>query len=465
MSDLRPDSDPSPRSPLQHRKIYRVSELTTEIKSLLEDRYPFVWITGEISNFRLPASGHYYFSLKDEKSQINAVMFRGQHRNLTFVPEDGMLVTGLGRISVFEPRGTYQVILEYLEPEGVGAIQIAFEQLKARLSDEGLFDEKFKQPLPYLPQRIGIITSPSGAVVHDILNILDRRYPNLAITIYPVRVQGAEADVEIAAAIRQLNERADADVAILARGGGSLEDLAAFNSEAVARAIFSSGTPIISAVGHETDYTIADFVADLRAPTPSAAAELVIAPKADLVKQCDEISNSLVVHLQRFCEQLRMRLDEGARRLVDPRRKVEDLRLRVDDLSDRMTRSLLRCLEQERERLGWRTDRLLAGNPTHYIRRLNETLEGANSRLYQNIQMATDRFRYDLREMTAKLTELSPKAILSRGYSITRTIPHGRIIKDPASVDIDQDLEVMVERGEMIVRVMERNKRNSGGKL
>ena len=257
----------------QHR-IYTVSELTSDLKDILEKTYPFIWIFGEISNFNVPVSGHFYFTVKDEHAQINAVMFRNQNRNLKFKPEDGISITGLGRITVYEPRGTYQIIFEYLEPKGTGAIQLAFEQLKKRLADEGLFDEKHKKPLPFLPGKISIITSPTGAVVHDILKIIDRRFSNLHLEIVPVKVQGYGAEDEIISAIEMINARCDSDVAILARGGGSLEDFHAFNSEAVARAVFASKIPIISAVGHETDFSITDFVADFRAPTPSAAAEL-----------------------------------------------------------------------------------------------------------------------------------------------------------------------------------------------
>ena len=263
-------------------QIYTVSKLTAQIKTLLEDRFPFVWITGEVSNFRSPSSGHFYFVLKDATAQIQAVMFRGQNQMLKFALEDGMNVTGLGRINVYEPRGTYQIVLEYLEPKGVGALQAAFEQLKAKLAIEGLFADTHKRQIPFLPREIALVTSPTGAVVHDMLNILNRRFPTIPVWVYPVRVQGDGAENEIASALDDLSKRSDLDIIILARGGGSLEDLQAFNSEGVARAVFTSEIPIISAIGHETDYTIVDFVADLRAPTPSAAAELAVAIKTEL---------------------------------------------------------------------------------------------------------------------------------------------------------------------------------------
>lgn len=456
MNEHQSITTPSPLHAPPYRKIYSVSQLTTEIKSLLEDAFPFVWIAGEISNFRLPVSGHYYFVIKDDTAQMSAVMFRGQNRNLGFTPEDGMLVTGLGRISVYEPRGSYQVIFEYLEPKGVGAIQIAFEQLKAKLSAEGLFDDKWKRPLPYLPRRIGIITSPTGAVIHDILKILDRRFPNLAITIFPVRVQGDNADGEIVAAIRLMNERHDTEVAILARGGGSLEDLAAFNSERVARSIFESETPVISAIGHETDYTIADFVADLRAPTPSAAAELVIPSKIKLLRKCDEISVTLAITFRHYLEQLKMRTGEISRRLIDPRRRVHDLRMRNDDMMERLDRSFQNALTRRRERLDWRHDRLLSNSPVHLVKTLRDRLELFQQNMFKLSMIIVDRRRSDLRELMAKLMELNPKAILSRGYSITRTIPELAIVKDTENISIHQNLEVMVERGTMMVRVLKK---------
>ncbi|MEJ2282480.1 MAG: exodeoxyribonuclease VII large subunit [Desulfobacterales bacterium] len=373
------------------RKIYSVSELNAEIKALLEESYPFVWLSGEISNFRIPASGHFYFSIKDATSHISAVMFRGQQRQLKFEPEDGMSITGMGRISVYEPRGTYQIILEYLEPSGVGALQVAFEQLKNRLADEGLFDDEFKTDIPFIPNKIGIITSRSGAVVHDILQVVRRRFPNIAIQIYPVKVQGDGAVENIIDALELLNDRAECDVGILARGGGSLEDLQAFNSESVARAIFGSKIPIISAVGHETDYTIADFVADLRAPTPSAAAELVVPEKSTLEHRCHELTERL--------------------------------------------------------------NSVQANTPQLLIRKMKTKLEQNYHNLLKSYLLLNTSKQIKMRELTAKLETLSPVAILSRGYSITRTIPEARVIKDTRAVALNQDVEVMVANGRLFCRV------------
>src|SRR3990170_6260873 len=262
--------------------ILTVTQLTIRVKDLLEGTFPDVWVVGEISNLSAPRSGHIYFTLKDEQSQIRAVLFRSSQRFLKFTLQHGLQVICRGRVGVYEPRGEYQLVLEYIEPKGVGALQQAFEELKARLAKEGLFDLDRKKPLPLLPRRIGIITSPTGAAIRDMLRVIRRRHPKMEILIYPVVVQGAAAAPEIVEAIRYFNQEKNADVLIVGRGGGSLEDLWAFNEESVARAVYGSAIPVISAVGHETDYTISDFVADLRAPTPSAAAEMVVKNKEDI---------------------------------------------------------------------------------------------------------------------------------------------------------------------------------------
>jgi len=435
------------------RRIYAVSELTSDIKDILEKTYPFIWIYGEISNFNIPASGHFYFTVKDEHAQINAVMFRNQNRNLKFKPVDGISIIGLGRISVYEPRGTYQIIFEYLEPKGTGAIQLAFEQLKKRLADEGLFDEKHKKPLPFLSGKISIITSPTGAVVHDILNIIDRRFSNIYLEIVPVKVQGYGAEDEIISAIEMINDRCDSDVAILARGGGSLEDFHAFNSEDVARAVFSSKIPIISAVGHETDFSITDFVADFRAPTPSAAAELVVPLKKDLYRKCEELSEVLTTRFLRYFGHLQTVLKGMSNRLVHPNRKIVDLRLRTDDMLGRLNRAFKNSYLKNYERLWWRIERLFSHNPSIQINLLKDKLDIKNSNINVYINILLSKKQSRLRELEAKLHTLSPEAILARGYSITRTIPDAAVIRDPQDVSIGQDLEVMVAGGAFICSV------------
>jgi exodeoxyribonuclease VII large subunit len=441
----------------QIRKIYTVSQLNAAIKSLLEEQFPFVWIVGEISNFRIPVSGHFYFTLKDDASQISAVMFRCQQRQLKFEPEDGMRITGMGRLGVYEPRGTYQIILEYMEPSGVGALQIAYEKLKARLAEEGLFDKKYKQAIPFLPQKIALVTSPSGAAVHDMLNVIDRRFSNMNIQIFPVKVQGDGAEDEIVAALALLNQRADVDVAILARGGGSLEDLQAFNTERVARAVFASGIPIISAVGHETDYTIVDFVADLRAPTPSAAAELAVPVKNQLFQSVKDTSSELGYRMLNQVERLRLNLIDVTKGLLDPRKQIQDWRLRLDDFASRLSRQTSILLGRKIERLKWWQDRLVAHSPKSQISNLNVIIEQYLFNLLKIFNKNLERKSAWLGELRARLETLSPIAILERGYSITRTIPDLKVVRNPKRVSINQDLEVMVAKGSLTCRVKEKS--------
>jgi exodeoxyribonuclease VII large subunit len=342
--------------PLQlipERKIYSVTELSREIKGMLEGKFPDVWVAGEVSNFRAAGSGHLYFTLKDASAQLRAVCFRNQAKYLKFKPQDGISVIARGRLSVYEARGEYQLYVEYLEPAGLGALQLAFEQLKAKLAAEGLFDPARKKPLPVLPRTVGIVTSPSGAAIRDILRVLRRRFRNMNALLYPVKVQGEGAAEEIAAGIGYFGKHALADVLIVGRGGGSLEDLSAFNEEPVARAIAASRIPIISAVGHETDFTIADFIADLRAPTPSAAAELVVQRKQDFVSELDH-------RARRMTQVLRLKLSEARERLTGLRvhtvfqmlaARITERAQRVDDAIAEMNRLITGKLSDTRQAL------------------------------------------------------------------------------------------------------------------
>ena len=431
------------------RRIYTVSQLTTAIKTLLEQKFALIWITGEISNFRVPGSGHYYFTLKDADAQINAVMFRGQNRNLRFMPEDGMKVTGFGRISLYEPRGVYQIIMEFIEPAGIGALQAAFEQLKARLADEGLFDQIHKKPVPFLPKRICLITSPTGSVVHDMIRVIHRRYADIAIDIYPVRVQGAGAEADIVAAIDFVNQRDNADVAIIARGGGSLEDLAPFNSESVARAIFASAIPVISAVGHETDFTIADFVADLRAPTPSVAAELVVPVKSDLKHRLILLRRRLESGCRRIMQNHLQYMNKLTRRLVHPKKKTDDLRLRVDDISARLYRRMEQYIRVKRERLSWRAQRLNACNPQQSVRAYRDAVRRCMDSLILQQATQLNIKRMELQVLNGRLHALSPAAVLDRGFSIARLLPAKTIITDARTVPKGKLIEVMLAKGSL----------------
>jgi len=435
------------------KRIFTVSELNFQLKALLEEKFPFIWIYGEISNFRRPSSGHFYFTLKDEKSQISAVMFRGQQMGLRFLPQDGMEITGLGRISLYEPRGTYQIIFEYVEPKGVGALQKAFEQLKLKLSDEGLFDAAHKKPIAFLPSKIVLITSPTGAVVHDMLNIIFRRYENMHVQVFPVKVQGDGATEQIVAALELINTEKDIDVAILARGGGSLEDFQAFNSEAVARAVFKSEIPVVSAVGHETDFTIADFVADLRAPTPSAAAEFVVPVKSQLSGRCKELSGALALNIIKTVEKYRYRLSQTRLRLIHPKKRIQDHMLKLDDLCFRMKRFVEKIFQLHRERLGWKVEKLWVNKPDKMVEKFKEMVHQEDYKLLLYLKFSLEKKRAGLRTIESKLAVMNPRAILARGYSITRVLPEKSILRDAAFVSTGQHLEITLERGTLTCRV------------
>ena len=436
-----------------HRHLYSVSELTLQIRECLEEKFPLIWVTGEISNFRRPASNHSYFTLKDDAAQINSVMFRGQNRHLKFTLEDGMSVTGLGRISVYEPRGTYQLIFEYLEPKGVGELQVAFEQLKNRLADEGLFDKACKKPIPFLPGRISVITSETGAVIHDILKVAHRRFSNVPIQILPVKVQGYGSDHEITSAIRLVNQLRNSEVIILARGGGSLEDFQAFNSEMVARAIFASEIPIVCGVGHETDFTIADFVADLRAPTPSAAAEMILPHKTDLIRRHVSAFQALTNRMYQRMDSRRRRFGEISRRVVHPRRHIQNHRLRLDELTSRLSARMGESIHRRRERLSWRTDSIWVQMSMPKIDSLKEKVRQIRDHLRWRAHLIYKERQARLKAQTARLNGLGPEVVLSRGYSITSTVPKGDIVRDAASVSLGQELEVSLARGRLQCRV------------
>jgi len=433
--------------------ILTVSQLTAEIKSLLERNFEYLWVEGEISNLRLPSSGHLYFTLKDELAQIRGVMFRLQNRLLKFEPVDGLQVICYGRLSVYEPRGEYQIIVDYLEPKGVGALQLAFEQLKEKLSQEGLFDPAHKKPLPHLPQMIGIVTSPTGAAIRDILQIIDRRFANVHILLYPVRVQGAGAAQEIAQAIAELNRWPELEVIIVGRGGGSMEDLWAFNEEVVARAIFQSRVPIISAVGHEIDFTIADFVADLRAPTPSAAAELVVRDKAELVNSLINLRHRLGHAVRAILEPRRERLQSFLHRLTDPRKKLSDQRLRLDDFLFRLSQDFRQELSRRNERLRLKVDTLLLLNPGRRIEESCSRLQHLFRQLNLAQQTRLRFFRQKAQACLEKLQTLNPLAILARGYSIARLLPQKEIIRQASILKVRDLVKVKVHRGEFIARV------------
>lgn len=436
-------------------QILTVTELTLLIKREVEDSFSDVWVEGEISNLKIPSSGHIYLTLKDQASQLKAVIFRSLGRNLKFQPKDGQQVLCRGHLTVYERRGEYQLVIDYLEPKGIGALQLAFEQLKGRLQAEGLFDEARKRPLPMLPQRIGIITSPTGAVLQDMLKILDRRFPNLSILISPVPVQGEGAAAEIVRAIKDLNGRGGLDALILARGGGSLEDLWSFNEESVARAIAGSRIPVISAVGHETDYTIADFVADLRAPTPSAAAELVVRPKQELVGQIQALKDRIRHTIRVYLEGQRSRCRETQRALPLPRKRLETFLLRLDELGGRSGQALVRLLREKGRALRDRYHGLLNLRPEARLKYLTAGLNSLHGQMVQQMDRVIEDRRTTLAKLIGHMDSLSPLAVLARGYCIAKRLPALEIIREAKQVVEGERLNLRLHRGELICQVHE----------
>jgi exodeoxyribonuclease VII large subunit len=439
--------------PTGERKIYSVYEITSEIKQALE-KYGAVWIQGEISNFKHHSSGHMYFSLKDDRAQIKAACFRNNNMYLKFRPEDGLEVLVRGRLSVYEPRGDYQMIVEFMEPVGVGSLQLAFEQLKQRLRAEGLFDDAHKVSLPLLPRKIGTVTSPTGAAIQDMLRILNRRNASLHVLIYPARVQGAGAAEEIASGVKYFNTRDDIDVIIVARGGGSIEDLWAFNEEIVARAIYDSRIPVISAVGHEVDFTIADFVADLRAPTPSAAAEMVSGAREDLQVTVESFSGRALQAVRLLIERRRSALERLARNRafnVTPN-KVRELQQSFDETALKMNQSMLRRLVDSRHRERVLQMRLVKVDLRQALARHQEVLSGKRNRLWAAARAWVLSRRSRLELQVGRINALSPLAILGRGYAICRD-QQGMILREAARVTRGDRVEVTLALGGLDCRV------------
>ena len=412
-----------------------------------------ILVEGEISNFKVPPSGHIYFTLKDDFSQIRVVLFKNQARSLRFSAEAGLHVICRGRVSLYEKRGEYQLILEEMEPKGIGALQLAFLQLKERLEREGFFDPSRKRPIPMIPQKVGIITSPTGAVIRDMLKIIERRFENVHLTLYPVRVQGEGAASEIAKGIEYFNQQKEVDVIIVARGGGSLEDLWAFNEEEVARAIFYSQIPIVSAVGHETDYTISDFVADVRAPTPSAAAELVVKDKRDVKNTLQFLEVRLGSEVLQILQEGRTQLSHLNQRLKDPRKRIEEDFLRVDDLSNRFLFLTSWIVKTKREKYLHLNEGLFFRNPNQKVKHLRQSILEVKRRLLQNIKHSIEIWRQKLEGRMGQLDSLSPLSILQRGYSITRKIPSLEILRDSTQVKERDRVEVRLFRGRLVCDV------------
>ncbi len=431
-------------------KIYTVSELNREIKLILEKSYPFIWLEGEISNFRVAPSGHFYFTLKDKSSQIQAVMFRSQQRSLRFELEDGARVVCQGRIGVYEQRGVYQLYVDVVEPLGVGALQLAFEQLKKKLAAEGLFDRETKKPFPVVPQRIAVITSPRGAAIRDVLKILQKSVLPVEVYIFPVKVQGEWASAQIAEAIKEANrltERFSFDLILLCRGGGSIEDLWPFNEENLARAIFDSELPVISAVGHEIDFTIADLVADFRAPTPTGAAEMITAQLEKTRLFLVDTSRRMRLQIENLMKLKRQYFSTLMRSLSDPRRLLTNWRLSLDELCNSMVRQYTRIVHENRRKLTEAERGMHTYHPGNVLKNARERYLRYERELEIFVRQHIARSRKEIEKKRAGLDLLNPLAVLERGYSITYLRPDMKIVKSSTQAKTGDKVMVRLSEG------------------
>jgi exodeoxyribonuclease VII large subunit len=446
----------SPMAARGERDVYTVSRLNREVRVLLERGFGTVWLEAEISNFARPGSGHWYFSLKDAGAQVRCAMFRQRNLLCTATPKDGQKVLVRARLGLYEPRGEYQLIVDHLEDAGFGALQRQFDELRTRLAAEGLFAAERKRSLPTLPRRIGVITSPTGAAVRDILHVLARRFPAIPVLIYPVPVQGAQAAADISAALRLASRRAECDVLILARGGGSLEDLWAFNDEGLARAIVACTLPIITGIGHEVDFTIADFAADVRAPTPSAAAELAV---PDAAEWLESLARSFI-RLERC---MRRRLDEDRRRLtwlagragrLSPSAQLRQQAQRLDEFDERLVRALRSRLSASRERLRWLSGRAAQASPATRLAHRAGQFDALAQRLARSGARVVERGRERLTLLMRTLNAVSPLATLERGYAIV-TSPEGAVLRDAAEAPPGTVVEARLASGRLRATVTE----------
>ncbi len=439
------------------RNIYSVSRLNAEARDVLEVHFGAIWIMGELSNLARPRSGHIYFSLKDENAQVRAAMFRGRNRYLDFFPEDGKQVLVQARVGLYAPRGDYQLIVEYMEEAGSGALRRAFEALKNKLTEEGLFAAEHKRPLPGLPVRVAVISSPTGAALHDVLTVLGRRFPAVPVDVFGVTVQGAGAAPEIIAAIRRADEAPGPGVIILARGGGSAEDLWAFNEESVARAMFACQTPIMTGVGHETDFTIADFVADVRAPTPSAAAELAVPDSRDLLAAIGEFNGTLAAQMRRRIAHSSERVRLIGKRLRHPRDRVADATQRTDLLTTRLIRDLEYRLKNKRHTLQNLQTRLLVHAPGNKLSAFRRAIGTTRERLVASMHRRLENTRIVVSNQQRTLRATGPQPTLKRGYAILRK-QTGDIVRSTTTVDRGDKLTAILADGSLAVAVTDKER-------
>ena len=429
------------------QEIISVSEINKRAKSILEENFPFVWIQGEVSNFFSAASGHWYFSLKDETSEIRCAMFTNKNHHITFEPKDGDHLVLNGTLSIFEGRGQYQIIVEHIELAGEGALLKAFEELKKKLQLEGLFDDSIKRQLPAYPKDIAVVTSPDGAVIQDIINVLDRRSPFLDLTVVPTLVQGEKAAPLICDALNKVGKLKKVDVVILARGGGSIEDLWAFNNEEVARAIVNCPTPIISAVGHETDFTISDFVSDLRAPTPSIAAEIISQPYSELIETLEGYQNYISRSVISQIDLQRTQITNLIKRIRHPGDKLREISQKLDYVETALIQNINQEISFKKNGLNLKDLSLQKNSPQNKIKEAKVYLQNASKDLLKALKLEIERKSTVLAEIVATLQAVSPLLVLSRGYSIISTEPDGKILSSSNQVEIGQTISAILSKG------------------
>jgi exodeoxyribonuclease VII large subunit len=428
-------------------RIFSITEITQSIKGLLETEFPFATVAGEVSNLRRPYSGHLYFTIKDDNAQLKAVLFKQQQRYLSELPTDGQQVVCRGRISVYEPRGEYQLIVDFLQARGAGPQQALFEQLKKQLAAEGLFAAEHKKAIPFLPEKIGLLTSPDGAALYDFLKVALSRFPAIPIEILPVRVQGEEAANEIINGLDQINKRKSSEVIVICRGGGSLEDLWPFNEERLARAIHASEIPVVSAVGHEIDFTIADFVADLRAPTPSAAAEAIVPDIFKLRQELDTLKQRMFQATVRKITELQYRIQQQKRLLGDPRSRLIHHLLHLDHARTALLHAFVKHLHDCRSQVITLAGRLHEQNPARQLEHKHQWLNAQVRQLRIMMGMHLARKKTALARSVSVLTAVNPRAVLCRGYSIVRSRPAGELIYASKQTTIGQALEILLAEG------------------
>ena len=475
-------SSPDTNSTLAKRRlkdVYAVSRLVREARSALEGSFPLVWVEGEISNLAMPASGHIYFTLKDEAAQVRCAMFRNRNRQLRFTPENGMQVLLRVRVTLYEGRGEFQLVVEHMEEAGSGALQRAYEALKYRLGQEGLFAQENKKSLPNMPRSIGVVSSPDGAAVHDIISVLKRRFPAVKIILYPVAVQGDGSAKQISQAIITAEERQECDVLIIGRGGGSLEDLWSFNDEQLARTIFACQIPVISAVGHEVDFTIADFVSDVRAPTPSAAAELAVPDSAELLSKVQGLGRRLTFLVSQQVQNKSRHLQHLFRRLPQPKTQINQQAQLIARLKQQLNRSWLRIVENKQQKLDVLTARLthpqakidtqqqkVAGLKTrlqqaikqqfHAVQRQQQNVWQLQKQLHNGMQQLITKNKTKLSQQIRTLAAVSPLNTLERGYSITTLATSGQVLQTIDDVELGQAINVRLQQGQLMCEVKEK---------